>query len=162
MHVAVSSLEKLTDYCLNTPADGYRSAASVKTLKKQIARNLEFLSKNQHNEMPQKVFEVGKVIIGGDKERIFSSCVISNSTVNYEELSSILDALISNLGYKLKLEKVADNRFIKGRVAKVFVDKKLAGVIGEITPAVLENFGLETPVAAFEIELEFLIGSNIQ
>jgi 4-O-beta-D-mannosyl-D-glucose phosphorylase len=45
MHVAVSSLEKLTDYCLNTPADGYRSAASVKTLKKQIARNLEFLSK---------------------------------------------------------------------------------------------------------------------
>jgi phenylalanyl-tRNA synthetase beta chain len=88
--------------------------------------------------------------------------VISNSTVNYEELSSILDALISNLGYKLKLEKVADNRFIKGRVAKVFVDKKLAGVIGEITPAVLENFGLETPVAAFEIELEFLIGSNIQ
>jgi phenylalanyl-tRNA synthetase beta chain len=123
---------------------------------------LEFLSKNQHNEMPQKVFEVGKVIIGGDKERIFSSCVISNSTVNYEELSSILDALISNLGYKLKLEKVADNRFIKGRVAKVFVDKKLAGVIGEITPAVLENFGLETPVAAFEIELEFLIGSNIQ
>jgi 4-O-beta-D-mannosyl-D-glucose phosphorylase len=40
MHVAVSSIEKLVDYCLNTPADGLRSAASVETLKKLIDRNL--------------------------------------------------------------------------------------------------------------------------
>jgi 4-O-beta-D-mannosyl-D-glucose phosphorylase len=45
MHVAVSSIDKLVDYCLNTPADGLRSAASVETLKKQITKNLEFLSK---------------------------------------------------------------------------------------------------------------------
>jgi 4-O-beta-D-mannosyl-D-glucose phosphorylase len=43
MHVAVSSIERLVDYCLNTPADGLRSAASVETLKKQIDRNLEYL-----------------------------------------------------------------------------------------------------------------------
>ena len=42
MHVAVSTLDKLVDYCLNTPADGLRSAASVETLKKQIAKNLEY------------------------------------------------------------------------------------------------------------------------
>jgi 4-O-beta-D-mannosyl-D-glucose phosphorylase len=40
MHVAVSSISKLTDYCLNTPADGFRSAASVETLKKLIDKNL--------------------------------------------------------------------------------------------------------------------------
>jgi 4-O-beta-D-mannosyl-D-glucose phosphorylase len=45
MHVAVSTLDKLVDYCLNTPADGLRSAASVETLKKQIAKNLAYLSK---------------------------------------------------------------------------------------------------------------------
>lgn len=41
MHVAVSTISKLTDYCLNTPADGLRSAASVETLKELIVRNLE-------------------------------------------------------------------------------------------------------------------------
>jgi 4-O-beta-D-mannosyl-D-glucose phosphorylase len=41
MHVAVSTIDKLVDYCLNTPADGYRSAASVETLKRIIDRNLK-------------------------------------------------------------------------------------------------------------------------
>ena len=41
MHVAVSTAEKLVDYCLNTPEDGLRSAASVETLKKLIDRNLK-------------------------------------------------------------------------------------------------------------------------
>lgn len=45
MHVATSTIDKLVDYCMNTPADGFRSAASVETLKKQIARNLEILGK---------------------------------------------------------------------------------------------------------------------
>ncbi len=42
MHVAVSSVERLIDYCLNTPADRFRSADSVKTLNSIIARNLEY------------------------------------------------------------------------------------------------------------------------
>jgi 4-O-beta-D-mannosyl-D-glucose phosphorylase len=41
MHVAVSTIEKLVDYCINTPADGLRSAASVDTLKRQIEKNLK-------------------------------------------------------------------------------------------------------------------------
>ena len=43
MHVATSTVGKLVDYCLNSPADGYRSAASVETLKKQIEKNLAIL-----------------------------------------------------------------------------------------------------------------------
>jgi len=39
MHVATSTIEKLLDYCLNTPADGYRSAASVETIKQLVAKN---------------------------------------------------------------------------------------------------------------------------
>lgn len=45
MHVAVSTIEKLTDYCLNTPPDGFRSAASVAAINKIIARNEEYLKK---------------------------------------------------------------------------------------------------------------------
>ncbi|TAE46544.1 MAG: glycosidase [Bacteroidetes bacterium] len=43
MHVATSSVDQLVDYCLNTPADGMRSAASVQTRIELIDKNLAFL-----------------------------------------------------------------------------------------------------------------------
>ena len=39
MHVAVSSVDRLTDYCLHTPQDGLTTAASVETIKRLIAKN---------------------------------------------------------------------------------------------------------------------------
>ncbi|MEN8202591.1 MAG: glycosidase [Bacteroidota bacterium] len=39
MHVATSSIDQLVDYCLNTPEDGLRSAASVQTINGLIDRN---------------------------------------------------------------------------------------------------------------------------
>jgi len=44
MHVAVSSIQKLTDYCLNTPPDGFRSAASVNSLIELISKNKVYLA----------------------------------------------------------------------------------------------------------------------
>lgn len=43
MHVAVSTIDKLVDYCLNTPVDGLTSGASVEILKLQIEKNLSLL-----------------------------------------------------------------------------------------------------------------------
>lgn len=40
MHVAVSSIDRLLDYCLNTAEDGFRSAMSVNTLSRIIEKNL--------------------------------------------------------------------------------------------------------------------------
>jgi len=45
MHVATSTIDKLVDYCMNTPQDGLTSSASVETLKKMITHNLELLKK---------------------------------------------------------------------------------------------------------------------
>ena len=39
MHVAVSSVERLVDYCLHTPEDGLTTAASVETIKRLVAKN---------------------------------------------------------------------------------------------------------------------------
>lgn len=41
MHVAVSSVERLLDYCLSTAPDGMRSKKSVETLKDIISKNLK-------------------------------------------------------------------------------------------------------------------------
>jgi len=47
MHVATSSVERLLDYVMHTPADGLRSAASVQNLNKLINKNLAYLEKNK-------------------------------------------------------------------------------------------------------------------
>ena len=39
MHVATSTIERLVDYCFNTPEDGLSTAASVETIKKLIEKN---------------------------------------------------------------------------------------------------------------------------
>ncbi len=43
MHVAVSSIERLLDYVMNTPADGLRSATSVQTVINIIDKNKAYL-----------------------------------------------------------------------------------------------------------------------
>jgi 4-O-beta-D-mannosyl-D-glucose phosphorylase len=45
MHVAETTVDRLLDYVLNTPADGYRSAMSVVQRNELISRNLVFLRK---------------------------------------------------------------------------------------------------------------------
>ena len=39
MHVATSTIGQLVDYCKNTPADGYFTAASVETIKALVRKN---------------------------------------------------------------------------------------------------------------------------
>ena len=45
MHVAVSSIDRLVDYCVNTPADGLSTGESVKTLNRLIDSNLAIINK---------------------------------------------------------------------------------------------------------------------
>ena len=39
MHVATSTVDRLVDYCMNTPEDGLTTSSSVETIKKLIAKN---------------------------------------------------------------------------------------------------------------------------
>jgi len=45
MHVATSTIERLVDYCMHTPQDGFISSNSVETLKQLIRKNEETLLK---------------------------------------------------------------------------------------------------------------------
>ena len=41
----VVDTDRLVDYCMNTPQDGYRTALSVETIKKLVAKNKATLGK---------------------------------------------------------------------------------------------------------------------
>ncbi len=45
MHVATSTLEQLVDYCINSPQDKLRSAASVQTINELIDKNKKYSGK---------------------------------------------------------------------------------------------------------------------
>lgn len=47
MHVAVSSIDRLIDYVMNTPADGFRTGRSVENINRLIERNLLLMKKSK-------------------------------------------------------------------------------------------------------------------
>ena len=44
--------------------------------------------------------------------------------------------------------------FLDGRAAVILLKHREIGVLGEVHPEVLNNFELENPVVAFELDLE--------
>ena len=48
MHVATSTIERLVDYCLHTPADGLSTGASVETIKRLVEKNRKLAGKSAH------------------------------------------------------------------------------------------------------------------
>ncbi len=120
---------------------------------------LEVLSENTHVEYPQRVFEGGEVVVPNHQlpERMQTKlhlCAASaHAGASLTEIASALSELAKRLGKKIYFEKLQGSRqFIEGRTAKIFLDAKHAGVMGEAHPEVLAAFGLQVPVAVFEID----------
>ncbi|ALM74431.1 phenylalanine--tRNA ligase subunit beta [Thermococcus barophilus] len=120
---------------------------------------MEFLSLNTHEEYPQKIFEVGKATLIDETRETKTvsesklAVVIAHPRVTFTEVKEILDSIMHHLGFEYELEETEHGSFIPGRVGKIVVEGKEVGIIGEIRPQVLENWGIEMPVAAFEIFL---------
>ena len=53
-HVAVSTIDRLLDYVINTAEDGLRSATSVETLNQIIANNLRNGKENKESVQTEK------------------------------------------------------------------------------------------------------------
>ncbi len=116
----------------------------------------DILSKNKHVDYPHKIFEQGLVAVKkGDKavdcERI--AAVSAHNNANFTEIRQVFDYLMRVLGVKYDVKPTQHDSFIDGRTARVSVNGKDVAYIGELNPAVLNNFSLEVPVAAFELNL---------
>ncbi|MBU0614575.1 MAG: phenylalanine--tRNA ligase subunit beta [Nanoarchaeota archaeon] len=116
----------------------------------------ECLSKNKHVEYPQKIFEQGLVTVRKDDEAIDHERLAyasANEKADYTEVKQVLDYLLRMLNVQYSIEETEHDSFIAGRVGRVIVDGKKVGFIGEVAPVVLIKWGIELPVAAFEINL---------
>jgi phenylalanyl-tRNA synthetase beta chain len=130
-------------------------------LRRSLLPSLLFsLSKNIHEEYPQKLFEIGQIFVP-EKENFekWSLCCISAfNGVTFSEIKSVLQTLME-ICFNTKFETVPseNSSFISGRSAGIVYKGNLIGQIGEISPLLIDSFKIKMPVAAFELDLSKLL-----
>jgi len=124
---------------------------------------LSFLSKNTHNDYPQNIFEVSEVVTEdkGNETRVDNryrlAMAICNSNANYTGIREGLDSFLANIGKRATIEPIQHDSFISGRAGRIIIDSMEVGIVGELHPQVLENWGMENPIALAELEIERLL-----
>lgn len=129
-------------------------------IRKSLLNGLmEFLEDNTHEELPQKIFEVGEVVYLDESAETRTrgvsklAALVTHSAANFTEIKSLTASLISNLGLQMTVKPLDHPSFIKGRCAEVVTKgDKVKGFFGEVSPLVISNFNLEYPVVGFELE----------
>ncbi|WP_292881723.1 phenylalanine--tRNA ligase subunit beta [Methanobrevibacter sp. UBA188] len=152
---------------MNHPEEEHVQVARPITIDRTMIRTslinslMEFLEDNKHEDLPQKIFEIGDILYLDDtKENKTRSskklaALICHSTANFTEIKSVMTSVLTNLGYTMEISDSENKTFIEGRVADVVGEAQkgtIKGFFGEVSPEVITNFTLEYPVIAFEIE----------
>ncbi|WP_439028313.1 phenylalanine--tRNA ligase subunit beta [Haloarchaeobius sp. DT45] len=117
------------------------------------------LENNTHRSYPQDIAEVGFAAHYDDSvdtyvaERRTVAGALARHDASYEDAKARLQALARNFEVELTTPATTHPSFIDGRTAEVRIDGEVAGVVGEVHPAVLVDHDLEVPVTAFEFDL---------
>jgi len=122
----------------------------------------EVLKNNMHNEYPQRIFCFGTVFEKspdeetGVKESDHLAVVFCSDSADYTHARQLFDYILSSTEVVATFHPEEHKSFISGRCAKVFLEGKNMGILGEVHPQVLRNWGLELPVIAVELDLQVL------
>lgn len=128
--------------------------------------NSESISSNA--VYPHKIFEVGKVAYLDEEENYGSrtvttlSFLFSDREASFNDVNSHLAAVFFYLSREYSLEALEDPRFVPGRAGAVVYKGRRIGMVGEIHPEVLENWGIQQPTAVGEIELDTILQIDSQ
>ncbi len=122
---------------------------------------LEVLDLNKHHSYPQEFFEAEDVAVLDDSDTGSSnkrklSYVISDNDVDFTQAKEKLQVIERDLGVEFEIKPDEKDWFAANRSADIFLNGKKVGIIGELSEQVRQNWELEMPVAAFEIDLEKL------
>ncbi|MEK6760614.1 MAG: phenylalanine--tRNA ligase subunit beta [Nanoarchaeota archaeon] len=133
------------------------SKTEYNILRKNISHYLmKIFSENSDSEYPQKIFEIGRVFEKEHKIKEHDNLAVAISPGNFTELKQIIEYLGRMLGIEIQVLETENYPpyFIEGRAAKIILDGKDIGFVGEIHPKILRNWKIKMPVALFEISVE--------
>jgi phenylalanyl-tRNA synthetase beta chain len=144
------------------------SIANPMTAEYGVVRNtllpglLEVESTSAHASYPHRIFETGEVLTaceeGYCRTEVLLTCLVCGNEADFGDIHSIIGSICHARNLQLSLQNTGDDRFIPGRCAEVIINRSVSGVIGELHPAVLDDWGISRPASAFEITLSALQG----
>jgi phenylalanyl-tRNA synthetase beta chain len=125
---------------------------------------METFQKNRRKPVPQKIFELGNVLIlsseaeTGVKEYRHLAFGMIGPESGYADGRSVLDAVLSELGLKGTYKPASHPSFFEGRCAEVTDEQGCwLARIGELHPEVITNFNLSFPIVLCELRLKKVI-----
>lgn len=150
---------------MSTP-DRYAQVANPKLKAYNVVRKhlmgglLEALRENRRRPMPHRLFEIDNVVElddaaeTGAAEMRHVAFVETGRESGYATARSVVDSVLRELGWKADYSAIEHPTFVSGRAAEFNVDGQPRGILGEVHPEVLSDFGLTHPVALAEINLQ--------
>lgn len=82
----------------------------------------------------------------------------ADAKTGWNEIKGVLEGLALHLeGIEFNLENTEHPTFIPGRVAKVITQGQECGVLGEVHPQILRNWGISVPVCLLELDIDFIV-----
>jgi len=120
---------------------------------------LETLKNNKQYDYPQNIFETGIVFKSdesfdtGVQETERLAVALCGNDANFTKIKQIADTLAEALGIKYDVTDTEHASFIKGRAARILFNNSKVAYIGEMHPQVLMNWGIDMPVAVFELNV---------
>jgi len=112
---------------------------------------LTVLAESKNEKLPIRIYETGPVAAPHLEERLTLASM--HSKASFSEIKGFVFALAESSGRKAEAVAEEYEGFISGRCAAIYIDGKKVGLMGEVSPSTLSNFGLEQPVCAAELKL---------
>ena len=123
---------------------------------------LRMLAANRHHELPQRVFELGTVVRDHhNEERVaWAAAEVGGGFTAAKGMAQALlrdlGADAQGLGVRFEALREGDGPYLHGRGAKVYIADEWVGCIGEVDPALADEFELRVPIQAGEFDVGML------
>ncbi len=129
---------------------------------------MESLGRNySRNNSYVRLFEMGKVYIPNEDDTKLPTeknvlTIGMYGECDYLDLKGVVENIIEGLGIKNpKFERESENvSYHPGKTAKLIIGRNNAGTLGEVHLDVSENYGIEVPCFAAELDLDVLYESS--
>ncbi len=139
--------------------------ANPMTENYQVVRNsvlpnlLNSTSVSRNAPYPHKIFEIGNTVSkqqdgpSGTRTATKLGVLLSDTVAGFNEINAHIAALMFYLNIEAHLRDSPDTRFIGGRCVNIRHGDESIGVMGELHPEILENWNIEMPCAAAELDI---------
>jgi len=114
------------------------------------------LRRNKHRDLPQRIFEVGDVMVNLRRHRFLAGISV-HSRASFTEMKSLIQSLLRDCSVQYSLEPCGTRMYIDGRAASVLLDDQEVGHFGEVSPEVITNLDLDHPIGVFEMDIEAML-----